>query len=105
MCSIMGLFKMGTMGFGKLQVNGLRRVPSPPAMITAFIQFSPFFWEVTGKMVAFINRWGFFPIRFRRKSAASNLLILFHSLEGYVCPVKPIKQLTIGKVFHHLGVL
>jgi hypothetical protein len=29
----------GTIGFGLLHVNGLRRVPSPPAMITAFIRF------------------------------------------------------------------
>jgi hypothetical protein len=31
---------MGTMGFGILHVRGRRRVPNPPAMITAFIFFS-----------------------------------------------------------------
>ena len=37
MCSIMGLFINGTMGFGVLQVRGRSRVPKPPAMMTAFI--------------------------------------------------------------------
>ena len=38
MCSIMGLFAMGTIGLGILTVSGRRRVPKPPAMIIAFIR-------------------------------------------------------------------
>jgi hypothetical protein len=30
--------RMGTMGFGKSQVSGLSRVPSPPAISTALIR-------------------------------------------------------------------
>lgn len=33
----MGLFIIGTMGFGILQVSGRNRVPKPPAIITAFM--------------------------------------------------------------------
>ena len=32
-----GLFSNGTMGFGMVQLSGRRRFPSPPAIITAFI--------------------------------------------------------------------
>src|SRR5580692_9847896 len=35
-CSIMGRLAMGSMGFGWFEVRGRRRVPSPPAMISAF---------------------------------------------------------------------
>ena len=36
MCSMQGFPAMGTIGFGWLEVRGRRRVPSPPAMTTAF---------------------------------------------------------------------
>ena len=36
MCSMQGLPTIGTIGFGWLDVSGRRRVPSPPAMTTAF---------------------------------------------------------------------
>ncbi len=36
MCSIMGRLAIGIMGLGWLQVRGRNRVPSPPAMMTAF---------------------------------------------------------------------
>jgi hypothetical protein len=39
-CSITGLFATGTIGFGALQVSGLNLVPSPPAIITAFMTSS-----------------------------------------------------------------
>ena len=34
-CSAMGRFNIGTIGFGKSQVNGRSRVPDPPAISTA----------------------------------------------------------------------
>src|SRR3954470_24997711 len=37
MCSIIGAFAIGIMGFGWLLVSGRSRVPSPPARMTAFI--------------------------------------------------------------------
>src|SRR5215210_4574768 len=37
MCSMHGLPAIGTIGFGWFDVSGLSRVPSPPAMTTAFI--------------------------------------------------------------------
>jgi hypothetical protein len=37
MCSIIGALAMGNIGLGALEVSGRRRVPSPPAMITAFM--------------------------------------------------------------------
>src|SRR5688500_9495616 len=36
MCSIIGRLAIGIIGFGWFEVSGRRRVPSPPAMITAF---------------------------------------------------------------------
>src|SRR5215218_6474290 len=36
MCSIIGRFTSGIIGLGWFEVRGRRRVPSPPAMITAF---------------------------------------------------------------------
>ncbi len=36
MCSIIGRLTSGSIGLGALLVSGRRRVPSPPAMITAF---------------------------------------------------------------------
>jgi len=36
---------MGTIGFGKLAVNGLNRVPNPPAIITALISVA-YLWNV-----------------------------------------------------------
>ena len=36
MCSIIGRLAMGSMAFCWLDVSGRRRLPSPPAMITAF---------------------------------------------------------------------
>jgi hypothetical protein len=41
---MMGRFMRGIIGFGILQVNGWIRVPNPPAMITAFITFTPLWW-------------------------------------------------------------
>ena len=35
-----GLPTIGTMGFGWLEVSGRSRVPSPPAMTTAFMRSS-----------------------------------------------------------------
>jgi hypothetical protein len=32
-----GLFARGTMGLGTLTVSGRKRVPNPPAMITALV--------------------------------------------------------------------
>src|SRR5690606_15007897 len=40
-CSITGLFAIGTIGLGLPHVRGLSLVPSPPAIITAFIFFIP----------------------------------------------------------------
>src|SRR5690554_1647933 len=40
MCSKIGRFKMGAMGFARSEVKGLNRVPLPPAMMTAFTSFS-----------------------------------------------------------------
>src|SRR5674476_1109050 len=36
-CSIIGMLAMGNIGLGWLEVRGRSRVPSPPAMITAFM--------------------------------------------------------------------
>ncbi len=36
MCSIIGRFTSGIIGLGMFDVSGRSRVPSPPAMITAF---------------------------------------------------------------------
>ena len=36
MCSIIGRLTMGSIGLGALEVRGRSRVPSPPAMMTAF---------------------------------------------------------------------
>ena len=38
MCSMHGLPTIGTIGFGWFEVSGRSRVPSPPAMTTAFIR-------------------------------------------------------------------
>ena len=37
MCSIIGRLTSGSIGLGALDVRGRSRVPSPPAMITAFM--------------------------------------------------------------------
>src|SRR5438270_2363673 len=37
MCSIIGRLARGSIGLGEFDVSGRRRVPSPPAMITAFM--------------------------------------------------------------------
>src|SRR3954451_24749833 len=37
MCSIIGRFATGIIGFGWLLVSGRSRVPSPPARVTAFM--------------------------------------------------------------------
>jgi len=37
----MGRFKIGTIGLGRSQVNGLSRVPEPPAISTARIDSAP----------------------------------------------------------------
>src|SRR5665213_2939070 len=39
--SIIGMFAIGSIGLGWLEVSGRSRVPSPPAMITAFISSLP----------------------------------------------------------------
>src|SRR5215467_3631365 len=41
MCSMIGTLPTGTSGLGRWAVSGLRRVPKPPAMTTAFISGSP----------------------------------------------------------------
>ncbi len=38
MCSIIGLLASGIIGLGVLLVRGRRRVPSPPARMTAFMR-------------------------------------------------------------------
>ena len=40
-CSIIGRLAIGNIGFGWLDVRGRNRVPSPPAMITAFTSRPP----------------------------------------------------------------
>ena len=40
MCSIIGRPTSGSIGLGRFDVCGRRRVPSPPAMMTAFIRRS-----------------------------------------------------------------
>ena len=37
MCSIIGRLASGSIGLGAFEVSGRSRVPSPPAMITAFM--------------------------------------------------------------------
>ncbi len=37
-----GLLTIGTIGLGRLMVNGRKREPAPPAMTTAFIPGTPF---------------------------------------------------------------
>ena len=37
MCSIIGSLTSGIIGLGAFEVSGRSRVPSPPAMITAFM--------------------------------------------------------------------
>jgi hypothetical protein len=37
-CSIIGLFMIGSIGFGRELVSGWILVPNPPAMTTAFIR-------------------------------------------------------------------
>ena len=41
MCSIIGALTRGIIGFGAFEVSGRSRVPSPPAMITAFMRQPP----------------------------------------------------------------
>jgi hypothetical protein len=48
MCSAIGRFAIGSIGFGWEIVNGRSRVPSPPAMITAFTS-SPYTGDRCGK--------------------------------------------------------
>jgi hypothetical protein len=40
MCSAIGRFRIGTIGFGKSHVKGLSLVPDPPAISTARIKSS-----------------------------------------------------------------
>ena len=40
-CSIIGRLAIGNIGLGAFEVNGRRRLPSPPAMITAFTKRLP----------------------------------------------------------------
>ena len=40
-CSIIGMLAMGSMGLGWFEVSGRSRVPSPPAMMTAFMTVPP----------------------------------------------------------------
>ena len=42
MCSIIGRLASGIIGLGWLLVRGRRRLPSPPAMMTAFIGSRPY---------------------------------------------------------------
>ena len=41
MCSIIGRLTSGAIGLGWFDVSGRRRLPSPPAMMTAFIGIDP----------------------------------------------------------------
>jgi hypothetical protein len=41
MCSMHGFPTIGTIGFGWFEVNGRSRVPSPPAITTAFTADAP----------------------------------------------------------------
>ncbi len=41
MCSMHGLPTIGTIGLGWFEVSGRSRVPSPPAITTAFIRAAP----------------------------------------------------------------
>ena len=41
MCSMHGFPTIGTIGFGWFEVSGRRRVPSPPAITTAFTPSPP----------------------------------------------------------------
>ena len=45
MCSIIGRLAIGSIGLGALEVSGRSRVPSPPAMMTAFIVRSFGWWR------------------------------------------------------------
>ena len=42
MCSIIGRLASGIIGLGRFEVSGRSRVPSPPAMITAFMADLPY---------------------------------------------------------------
>ena len=55
MCSIIGLLTIGTMGLGRSQVSGRRRVPDPPAIKTAFIRFQSLSFGCAWSMVSFLE--------------------------------------------------
>ena len=46
MCSIIGRLAIGSIGLGALEVSGRSRVPSPPAMMTAFM-CAPSVWGMS----------------------------------------------------------
>ncbi len=48
MCSMQGRPTIGTIGFGWFEVRGRKRVPSPPAITTAFTGSSSRHGERTG---------------------------------------------------------
>jgi len=76
----MGLFRIGTMGLGKVQVKGLSLLPSPPAMITAFTHQFPPFEQAVDKIYLLAFFWHSPPKA-------------FHRLPGYHGPVKPFRQI------------
>src|SRR5690554_2492048 len=84
MCSIMGLFKMGTMGLGTEQVKGRSRVPSPPAMITAFMDTAPFPQCLRCELVAVVEHLCF-PL-------GQGLPVAFHSPLGNLFPVELLQD-------------
>ena len=52
MCSIIGRLASGIIGLGALEVSGRSRVPSPPAMITAFIAVRTYPVRALGRAAA-----------------------------------------------------
>jgi hypothetical protein len=80
---------MGTIGFGKVQVRGLSRTPSPPAMITALTYTFPPLLHITDDMVTIIELFVFMPM-------GADLFVALHSPVGDVVPVEPLLQIQVG---------
>src|SRR4030042_4171495 len=55
-CQRMGLPPISIMGFGLMPVSSERRVPIPPARMTTFILFFPFFHSIYACHHVFQNR-------------------------------------------------
>src|SRR5690606_15218811 len=88
MCSIMGRLRMGTMGFGTQQVKGRSLVPSPPAMITAFMDASPPLEPFRCQLIAFIEH--------RRLPLGESGPIAFHRTLCDLAPVVLLHQFLRG---------